>query len=63
MILGLNPRFIYGQVCLENDLSYLCVLGEKKMESRKIDMGHTTSYTGMEHTRKYNRIGFKEDAN
>ena len=29
----------------------------------KIDMGHTTVYTGMEHTRKDNRIGCKKDAN
>ena len=35
----------------------------KKMESRKIDMGHATVYTGMEHTRKYNRIGCKEVTN
>ena len=35
----------------------------KKMESRKIAMGHTTVYTGMEHTRKYNRAGCNEIAN
>ena len=35
---------------------------EKKVESLKIDMGHTTVYTGMEHTRKYNRAGCNEIA-
>ena len=35
MILDLNPRFIYGQVCLKNDLSYVCFLREKKWKVEK----------------------------
>ena len=44
-------------------IDHVYAFHEEKTESRKIDMGHTTVYMGMEYTRKYNRIGYKEVAN